>query len=149
MRIPSVSRFLPAWARQTLRRPGFLLLAVLTLGFGMGASVAIFAVVQAVLLRPLPYPQPERLVSVWNADLPARDGNWPLAIKEAVEYGAAAPSFDAHAAFGWPPAALRGTDLPWQITAAHVMQPFFRTLGVAPALGRGFLPEEGVPGHDA
>ncbi|HEV8632388.1 MAG TPA: ADOP family duplicated permease [Thermoanaerobaculia bacterium] len=139
---------LPATLRRLGRRPAFLALAVTTLGLGIGAAAAMFAVVDAVLLRPLPYPQPERLVTVWNAELPARQGGSPLSLNEAVEYGEWARTLDGFAAFTWGQATLLGGDQARQLVCARVMQPLFPVLGLAPVLGRGFLPAEDAPGRD-
>ena len=140
---------LTATLRRLARRPAFLLLAVGTLGLGIGAATATFAVVDAVLLRPLPFPHPDELVTVWShSDLPGRVGGSPLSKNEAVEYGARSRAFSGFAAYGWGQATLLGGGEPRQLVAARVMQPLFPTLGVAPALGRGFLPAEDAPGRD-
>src|SRR5262245_11912958 len=133
----------PAALRALTRRPGFLVLAVLTLALGIGATTAMFAVVDAVLLRPLPYPDPDRLVTVWtHSDLPERQGGNPLSTNEAVEIGARAHVFEAFAAYDWSRATLLGGGEPRQVVTAHVMQPFFAAMGVTPLLGRVFHPAE-------
>src|SRR6185503_19041419 len=140
---------LPGVVRRLARRPAFLLLAVGTLGLGIGAATSTFAVVDAVLLRPLPFPHPEELVTLWShADLPGRTGGGPLSKNEAVEYGTRSRSFSGFAAYGWRQATLLGGGEPTQLVAARVMQPFFGTLGVEAALGRGFRPAEDTPGRD-
>ncbi|HXT52669.1 MAG TPA: ADOP family duplicated permease [Thermoanaerobaculia bacterium] len=140
---------LTATLRRLGRRPAFLLLAVGTLGLGIGAATATFAVVEAVLLRPLPYPRPDELVTVWShSDLPGRVGGSPLSTNEAVEYGTRSRALSGFAAYGWRQATLLGGGEPTQLVAARVMQPFFGTLGVEAALGRGFRPAEDTPGRD-
>jgi predicted permease len=139
----------PATLRRLGRRPGFLALATTTLGLGIGAATAMFAVVDAVLLRPLPYRAPDELVTVWShVDLPERAGGSPLSANEAAEYGARARAFSGFAAFTWGQATLLGGDQPRQLVAARVMQPLFPVLGVRPLLGRTFLPVEDAPGRD-
>jgi predicted permease len=135
--------------RRLGRRPAFLALALVTLALGIGATTAMFAVVHAVLLRPLPYPQPDRLVTVWtHSDLPQRQSGNPLSRTEAVEIAARARAFSGFAAYGWGPATLLGGAEPQQVVAASVTQPFFDVLGVAPLLGRAFAVAEGTAGHD-
>ncbi len=134
--------------RRLSRRPAVAALAVLTLGLGIGAATAMFAVVDAVLLRPLPYPVSDRLVTVWDSELPARQGGSPLSINEALGFGERARALEGFAAYGWGQATLLGGGEPRQLVAARVMHPFFRVLGVAPARGRGFLPGEDMPGGD-
>jgi putative ABC transport system permease protein len=140
---------LPGVVRRLGRRPAFLLLAVGTLGLGIGAATATFAVVDAVLLRPLPFAHPDELVTVWShSDLPGRTGGSPLSKNEAVEYGARSRAFTGFAAYTWGQATLLGGGEPRQLVTARVMQPFFGTLGVEPTLGRGFSPAEEAPGRD-
>src|SRR5687768_17281770 len=93
---------LPATLRRLARRPGFLALATTTLGLGIGAATAMFAVVDAVLLLPLPYRAPDELVTVWShVDLPEREGGSPLSANEAAEYAARNRAFSGFAAFTW------------------------------------------------
>jgi putative ABC transport system permease protein len=131
------------------RRPALSAVAVVTLALGIGAATAMYAVVDAVLLRPLPYPEAARLVALWShADRGNDESGGPLSVNEAVEYAARARSFDGVAAHGWGRVTLLGGGEPLQVTGAKVTLPFFAVLGVQPALGRSFLPAEGVPGRD-
>lgn len=136
---------------RTLRKnPVFTLVAVFTLGLGIGANTAIFSVVNAVLLRPLPYTQPEKLVSIYDS-LPSI--NFPRAgLSEAEFVGLRNQSrnFAEVAAWYWGEAALRGVAEPERITAPRATANFFRTLGVdfAQGLGRDFLPEEELVGRN-
>jgi predicted permease len=134
------------------RQPGFTAVAVLTLALGIGANSAIFAVVDAVLLRPLPYPDPERLVRVYHAN--PRDGVWdgrfsPPDFEDAV---AGARRFASISTFLFEPdqsgVNLRGDNGPVRLPSAHVDAAFFPTLGTAPALGRTFQPADLVEGRD-
>jgi len=117
------------------KNPGFAAVAVLTLALGIGANTAMFSVVHSVLLKPLPYPASDRLVSVSAASFPKF-----TQISEqtqTLENLAAYYSFDVSLATSREPESIRGV---------HVSPDFFRTLGVRVACGRSFLPEEQQPG---
>ena len=138
-------------ARAVSGKLGFSAVVILTLGLAIGATTAIFSVVDGILLRPLPYPQPDRLVSVW-ADYTRRDG--PL--REWLSY----PNFhdlrQERSAFSevaiytdWAPT-LTGNGDPELVQAVMVTAGMFATvLQQAPALGRGFTPEDDEPGAEA
>ena len=132
--------------RSLLRRPGFAAVVVLTLALGIGANTAIFSVVNAVLLRPLPYADPERLVMVWGryADF----GRTSTSLPDFVDWKAGATSFAQMAARHNAVFNLTGDGEPEQLTADRVTANFFPTLGVRPQLGRAFLPEEEKVGGD-
>jgi predicted permease len=128
-------------ARMLLKQPGFTLVAVLTLALGIGANTAIFTVVNAVLLRQLPYPQAERIVAVGaqfsSSPLNAVDDPRFLFWYEHQN------SFEALAAhMGGGGVNLAGDGLPELVPAQRVSVDFFRVLGVAPVVGRSFTPEE-------
>ena len=135
-------------ARSLARAPWFTLVAVATLALGIGANVAIFSVVEGVLLRPLPYEEPERLVTVW-LDRSERDGpvrEW-LSSEDLADYRAEPGLFEEIGGWsGWSPT-LTGLGEPEVLPAAVVTEGLFeRVLRVQPFLGRGFLPEEDVAG---
>jgi len=137
------------YALRTLaRKPGFTFVAVVTLALGIGANTAIFSVVNAVLLRPLPYPEPERLVQVWNklesAGLPQLWFSEP----EIIDYRQRQQHFEDIAVFTAQGANLTGAGEPQRVTLCFTSAPFFPVLGVNPLLGRTFTPEEDVPGND-
>ena len=134
--------------RQLRRSPGFSLVAALTLALGIGANTAIFSLVDAVLLRPLPYEEPDRLVIV-NHFYPSLDG---------LEASVSAPGFrdyrDESGVFA-SAAAQTGAGLnvtgigdPQRIEASRVSAQFFTTFGARAALGRTFLAEEDEPGRN-
>lgn len=132
--------------RQLRGNPGFTAVAVITLALGIGANVAIFGLVNAVLLRPLPYPNPGRLMHVdWlfkNGDVPSVTG------EEYVFWREHSRVFQSTAAYGLFPKGfnlLAGTE-PEHVKAWEVSHDFFRTFGVQPFLGRSFTPEEDRPG---
>lgn len=132
-------------ARQLRRNPGFTLVSVITLALGIGASTAIFSAVDPILFRPLPYPQPSRILMVWNSFQGAR---FELAYGTFRELSARSRSFDSAAFFEpWQPALTGGTE-PERLEGESVSPAFFQVLGVAPVRGRDFLPsEEGPRAH--
>jgi predicted permease len=126
--------------RTLSRSPGFSAAVVLTLGMGIGGATALFSVVDGVLLRPLPYDEPDRLVQLWQQNGPDRRSSFSAANFADVE--AASVSFEALAAYqaGTTPVALQGRVARVGVTA--VSEGFFDVLRVEPVLGRGMLPEE-------
>jgi len=137
------------YAARTLRKqPGFTVVAVLVLALGMGATTAIFSVVDAVLLKPLPFKNPERLVMVWETS--PRSGNRTNVVNSwnFLQWQERSRSFERIAAFMQVPANITSGGEPQQVTGVSVTADFFPILGVAPALGRTFLPEEDRPGGD-
>jgi putative ABC transport system permease protein len=130
---------------QLRRTPGFTAVAVLTLALGIGANTAIFSVVNSVLLRPLPYRQPDRLVSI---DLDALDyGGSYLQLRErarTMDVAAYRP-----AAYGSVGLSLTGSGEPVQLQGTAITSNLFGLLGVDAAIGRTFLPSESQPGRDA
>ena len=132
--------------RGLLKRPGFTVIALITLALGIGANTAIFSVVNAVLLRPLPFQDPEKLVIVWedatfagfprNTPAPANYVDWKTQNQSFADMAASAEtSFN-----------LTGDGEPERVQAFSVNANFFPLFGVQPLLGRGFLPEEDRPG---
>ena len=129
-------------ARSLLRTPGFTLLAILTLALGIGANTAIFSVVNSVLLNPLAYHDPDRLVTVLHY------GNNPVAPANYLDWRDQSRSFDAMAAAEYWSPNLTGVDSPEHITGLRVTQNLFPMLGNTPLLGRTFLPGEDQPGGE-
>jgi putative ABC transport system permease protein len=132
--------------RQLRRNPGFTAVAVLTLALGIGANTAIFSVVNAVLIRPLPYRDPSRLVYIsefWPRETPVKTVPSP----DFANWSQHDRLFDGFAAYGGA-AEVNLTSLgePERILGAKVTWDFFLLLGVQPSLGRGFLREEDQPG---
>ena len=135
------------FAGRTLRRsPGYTLVALLTLLLGIGANTAVFSVVNGVLLRPLPYPEPERLVRVWEVN-PAGD-RMGSAWRNFADWRERARSFEAlvaHDAGGGSISVLTG-GVAEHAQSALVSRGFFEVLGALPAVGRDFAPEEQAEG---
>jgi putative ABC transport system permease protein len=129
--------------RQMAKAPGFTLIAVLTLAFGIGASSAVFSIVNAAMLRPLPFPEHERLVMVYEV-LP-RFGLFAVAPANFLDWRAQNTSFKGIAAYGTGYETLVGADSAERISRATVSWDFFDVLGVEPALGRTFRAEEDLP----
>src|ERR1700688_1781398 len=136
--------------RVLLKNPGFTLVAVLTLALGIGANTAIFSVVNTVLLRPLPYPNPDSLVKVWThftgIGLP-NDQNW-FSAPELRDVREQNRSFSDVSVISTGIYNLGVSGHPQSLNGATVSPSFFTILGVNPNLGRTFSPDEAEQGHD-
>ncbi|HXH85967.1 MAG TPA: ABC transporter permease, partial [Nitrospira sp.] len=136
--------------RVLAKNPGFAIVAVLTLALGIGANTAIFSVVDAVLLKPLPYAQPNHLVKVWGTftgiGLPD-DRNW-ISAPEFQDLQTQNKCFSHISAINAGGFNLLINGTPQRILGAYVSPDFFPMLGVQPRVGRYFLPEEAKPGHE-
>src|SRR5262245_61202460 len=130
--------------RMLRKNPGFTLVAALTLSLGIGANTAIFSVVNAVLLRSLPYRDPDRLMTL--SYYRARALNDFATAAEFLEWRDQAKSFEQIAACRFDTADLTGSGEPERLNAGFASADLFATLGVAPAIGRSFTPEEDTPG---
>src|SRR5262249_5722614 len=133
--------FRPA-VRAMKKNLAFTCLAIVMLAVGIGATTAIFSVFYAVLLRPLPFSEPERLVQVWETRL---QHNWrQVSFTEGNFWDLRARnhSFEEMAAYHDLTANMTGFGDPEQVNAAMISAGFFRVLGVKPIQGRDFLPEE-------
>jgi putative ABC transport system permease protein len=132
------------YALRTLRgAPGFTLVALVTLALGIGATTAIFSAVNGVLLKPLPYWDPGRLVLIWNRMVSTSFPHAPVSAPDVVDFRTQASSFESIAVSNnVPEVALTGQGDPEQIRMAAVSGNFFSTLGAAPFMGRDFTPEE-------
>ncbi|MDX6613047.1 MAG: putative transport system permease protein [Blastocatellia bacterium] len=132
--------------RSLLKRPGFAAIAILTLALGIGANTAIFSVVNAVLLRPLPFADPDRLVMIWeDASFAGFARNTP-APANYVDVKNQNQVFSDMAAMDMRTFNLTGDGQPEKIEARGVTASFFPLLGVKPALGRWFVADEDKPG---
>jgi len=136
--------------RQLLKNPGFTAVAVLTLALGIGANTAIFSVVNAVLLRPLPFKDPDKLVAVWerypekgnfrNLTAPANFADW----KSQNEVFEGIAAFDT---FYMRAVNLSGGMEPERVSAVTVSANLFDVLGIRPFLGRSFAADDEIPGQ--
>ena len=135
------------YAVRSLRRsPGFTLLVLAALALGIGSTTAMFIVLYSVLFRPLPFRDPERLVTIWERS-PRSAGQNVVSLLNFRAWKERAASFDSMAAYNERPTNLLGGDEPVQITGGNVTADFFRVLQVQPLLGRTFAP--GVDGPTA
>jgi putative ABC transport system permease protein len=135
-------------ARVLRKNPGFTLVAILTLALGIGATTAIFSVVNGVVLRPLPYAAPDRLVVIWgNLHRPGLD-EIPGSAGEYVDYRDRTRAFEVVAAYDTDGFNLTGSGDPERIEGAVVTPTLFPLLGVTAQIGRTFLPEEDQPGRE-
>ena len=134
--------------RQLRKHSGFALTAVLTLALGIGATAAIFSLVHAVLLQPLPFPEPERLV--WMSQ---QNHSLPGVIPEALSYPdyfdwrAQNHTFSGMACYASSTVVLQSEGEPLHLDAMTVSADFFRVLGAAPAMGRDFVSNDEKPGN--
>ena len=131
------------------RNPGFCAAAIVVLALGIGANTAIFSVVNAVLLRPLPFDDPSRIMQVWHVP-PAK--NFPGMTKFSVspanylDWHSQSSSFEQLSAYGFRSFTVGGTERPEAVQAGSVAPEFFPLLRVQPLLGRTFTPDEDQPG---
>jgi predicted permease len=138
------------FAARTLRRtPGFTTTVVLTLTLATGATTSIFSVVNGVLLRPLPFPEPDRLVQVYgrswvsDAGLSAPDPvEGPVGTIELAQFASQSTTFEGFAAYDLGTRHLDGPDGPERLTAVSADREFFSVLGVEPVAGRTFRPDD-------
>jgi predicted permease len=135
-------------ARMLLRAPRFTIVAILTLGLGIGAVTALFSVVDAVLLRPLPYRDADRLVSVFEVDQKRRFDRARITLADFYEWKNQSGSFEEMVARVNTSFRVTGVSSPEVIYGDQVSANFFSFLGAQPALGRVFLPEDEKPGAE-
>lgn len=135
--------------RTLLRNPGFCAVAILALALGIGPNSAIFTMVNAVLLKPLPVPEPDRVVMIWGTVLKSGFDQLPVSAADYLDWKKQATSFDQMAAaFAIPEYGLNvsGAGEPERVPAATASQEFLPALGIKPIAGRNFIPEEDRPG---
>src|SRR6202021_1231465 len=136
-------------ARYALRvmgkNPGFAAIAIFTLALGIGANSAIFSVVQGILLAPLPYSEPDRLVLMWQYNQTLKH---PISVSypDFLDWQRNAGSFQQMAAFGSQDRDLTGPGQPEHLTGEQISSGLLNTLGVKPILGREFSPDEDMRG---
>jgi putative ABC transport system permease protein len=133
---------------RTLRKnSGFTAVAILTLALGIGANTAIFSVVNAVLLRPLPFTQPERLVQLWETETAVPVA--PLTAPDYIDWRAQNQTFDDMALFSWPQSFnMSGAGEPERILGIYTQANFFSLLGATPLQGRTFADGEDQAGRN-
>jgi len=131
--------------RMLVKSPGLTLTVVLTLALGIGATTAIFTVVYATLIAPMPYPHPDQLVIVWSKIQSFRN---VVSAGDFLDWKQQATVFQDLVAFSGTSFNMAGKEAPEMVQAQYATPGMYRMLGVPFHLGRGFLPEEGVAGKD-
>jgi len=134
--------------RVLARRPVYTLLVILTLAIGIGATTAVFSVINGVLLRPLPYPDDQRLVVVWENDRLNLKPRYPVAPANYDDWRNGTPAFERLAAFVGGGGRLAAGEETFHVNVITVTTDLFDTLGVPPMLGRTFSGDESVPPRD-
>ena len=124
--------------RMLAKNRGFTLIAVLTLALGIGANTAIFSVVDAVLLKPLPFPEPDRLVTIWGTHSRLHETKRALSYPDIADLRSMNATFENVAAYDESSVTLTGAGDPMHLASARVNANMFSLLRVAPVLGRGF-----------
>jgi predicted permease len=134
------------YAGRVLRKsPGFAAIAILTLALGIGANSAIFSVVNATLLKPLPFRHPEKLVALWQTE--SAPGSYPLTGEDYLDWKAQNYTFESMSLYSWPTSANATVgDVPEGATLVRTEANFFSLLGVSPQIGRTFATSEGQNG---
>jgi len=145
----SLLRDLRFSARSLLKRPALTFIAIATLAIGIGANSAIFSTVNALLLKPLPFPDPDRIVAVWE-QLPSRgvERN-ELSVANYLDWNAQNQTFEQLGMYRWWSTNLTGADSPERVQGFLVTPNFLDIVGVKPLMGRGFSAEENQPGKDS
>lgn len=131
--------------RSLLKRPGFAAIAVITLALGIGANTAIFSVVNTLLLRPLPFKEPDKLVQVWEANYKRGRNEMPVSYPNFADWRDQNQVFEQIAAYSDTTFNLTDTGEPERIQGEIVSPAIFPLLGIKPVLGRVLLPEEDHP----
>lgn len=149
--IEALVRDLRYGARGLARTPAFSAAAILTIAIGVGATTAVFSVVYGVLLRPLPFPTADRLVSVVQL-LPSRDGGEPgragLSPGQIAEWSATSRSFAEIGSYAFTSFSLTGVPTPVRLNGSTISVGLLRATGVAPIAGRMFTDDDASPGND-
>jgi putative ABC transport system permease protein len=132
--------------RMLAKAPGFTAVAVLAVALGVAANTAIFSVINAVLLEPLPYKEPGRLVELWEMNRPRDARQNVLSPANLIDWKEQSDVFEDVAAFLDDRGNLTGGGEPYEVVVQHVTPNLFQMLGVEPIKGRGFAPEDAAPG---
>ena len=133
--------------RMLAKSPGFTALAVITLALGIGANTAIFSVINSVVLRPLPFHEPGRLVALWQTE--SAPGNFPLTGPDYLDWEAQSRTLEATSLYSWERSAnASGTGEPEAASTLRTQANFFSLLGVQPQIGRAFDPGEDQAGKN-
>jgi len=134
--------------RNLLRRPAFTIIAVVTLALGIGANTAIFSAIYALLLKPLPWPELDRVVAIWDKSPSRGYEHNEVTMANYLDWQAQNQSFEQLALYNWWNVNLSGGDIPERVQGFTVTANYLDTLGVKPIMGRNFSPEENQPGKN-
>src|SRR5215468_5166027 len=134
--------------RNFLKRPAFTVIAVITLALGIGANTAIFSTIHALLLKPLPFPELDRVVALWDR-VPSRgmERN-EVTVANYLDWRAQNKTFENLAIYRWWSTNLTGADSPERVQGFQVTTNFLDVVGVKPIMGRGFAADENQRGKD-
>src|SRR5690348_14588256 len=135
--------------RILLKQPGFTLVAVITLALGIGANTAIFSLVNSILLRPLPFREPDRVVRLLQASPKLGLATWGVSQADFAAYRDQNRSFESVALYNSGAVNLTGDGEPERLPMTSVTAGFFKVFGVSPLLGRTFVDGEDVQGRNA
>src|SRR2546423_9417559 len=134
--------------RQLLKQPAFTLIAVVTIALAIGANTAVLSLVNALLIRPLPYQAPNHLVLLWERFPPQGLERIPVSAPEYLDYEKQLTSFEKIGAFNYAAYNLTTGDIPERVSGAVVSPSLFPLVGVEPIRGRLFTKDEGAEGRD-
>jgi predicted permease len=146
--IDNLVRDLRYGLRMLRKSPAFTSIAVLTLTLGIGANTAIFSVVNTVLLRPLPYPDPDQLVRLYETNTSITESRDSVSAPNFIDWRAQGRAFAGMDALRWEAFTLSGAASPDFIYGQRVTPGMLKTLGVRPAFGRDFSTDDAAPGRD-
>src|SRR5262245_34400599 len=142
MKMGTIGQDLRYAVRMLLNNPGFSFIAISALALGIGANTAIFSVVNSVLLRPLPYQDPDRIVRVFSSNSSRGWSNSDVSLHDFVDWQQQNHVFSSIAAFNPGSVNLSSGTRSERVDYARVTSGFFSVLGAEPILGRAFLPQE-------
>ena len=132
-----------------MRRPTLTIIAIITLAIGIGANSAIFSAVNALLINPLRFPEPDRILAIWETQPSRGVVRNEVSMANYLDWRAQNQTFEKMGLYRWGSPNLTGLDTPERIQAFLVTGNFLDILGVKPALGRGFVDDENQPGKDS
>lgn len=134
--------------RKLARSPGFTVVAILVLGLGIGANTAIFSIVNAVLIRPLSFSDPDRLVMLFESFEGSSFSRIPVSPPDLLDFQRDQQSFEGLGTFKNKEYEIGGAGDPGRVAGARVSANLFPLLGISPSIGRNFIPDEDAPGTD-
>ncbi len=145
----SLLRDLRFSVRSLLKRPTLTIIAIITLAIGIGANSAIFSVVNALLLKPLPFNELDRIVAIWEKQPSQGMERNEVALANYLDWRSQNNSFEHIGLYRWWSTNLTGIEPPERVQGFLVSANFFDVVGMKPAIGRGFAADEDQPGKDA